>query len=169
MYPPASGGGIHRKNGVAVKGGDIMRIQVEIDAGCREPEIIIRTNEMTDEIGELVQRLSASQQKLLAGFVDDSVQLIDTPEIVRFYSADKKVLAETKTQRLVIRLRLYELEERLDKTLFVRISNSEIVNMKAIKKLDLSFAGTISITLSNGATTYVSRRYVARLKQILGI
>jgi DNA-binding LytR/AlgR family response regulator len=69
----------------------------------------------------------------------------------------------------ILRVRLYELEERLDKTRFVRISNSEIVNLKAVKKIDLSFTGTIGITLSNGATSYVSRRYVSKIKQVLGM
>ena len=34
---------------------------------------------------------------------------------------------------------------------------------------DLSFAGTICVSLSNGTVTYVSRRYVAKIKQLLGI
>lgn len=146
-----------------------MRIKVEIDANCKEPDIIIRTSEMTDEISDIVQKLSVSQQKLLAGFADDSVELLDIVEIIRFYSAKQKVFAQTKSREFIIRLRLYELEERLDKSLFVRISNTEIVNMKAIKKMDLSFAGTISITLSNEVTTYVSRRYMTKIKQVLGI
>lgn len=68
-----------------------------------------------------------------------------------------------------MRQRLYELEERLDKGSFVRISNSEIINMKKVKGFDLSFTGTICVSLSNGTTTYVSRRYVAKIKQVLGI
>lgn len=146
-----------------------MKIKVEIDTTCKEPEITLRTNEMTDEINEMIQKLSAYQHKILAGFQEDTIQLIDLTEIIRIYSADKKIFAQTQSSEFVIRLRLYELEERLDKSLFVRISNSEMVNIKAIKKIDLSYAGTISITLSNGTTTYVSRRYVKKIKQVLGI
>lgn len=146
-----------------------MKIKVEIDTTCKEPEITLRTNEMTDEIKEMIQKLSAYQHKILAGFQEDTIQLIDLTEIIRIYSADKKIFAQTQSSEFVIRLRLYELEERLDKSLFVRISNSEMVNIKAIKKIDLSYAGTISITLSNGTTTYVSRRYVKKIKQVLGI
>ena len=62
-----------------------------------------------------------------------------------------------------------ELEERLAKDRFVRISNSEIINLKQVKGFDLSFAGTICVTLSGGTVTYVSRRYVAKIKQVLGI
>jgi len=144
-------------------------MQVEIDPNCKEPEIHIRTSEMTEEIGELMQKLSATNQKVLAGFKGDQVQLLDITDIIRIYSADKKIFVQTMSDEFIVRVRLYELEERLDQTLFVRISNSEIVNLKAIKQLDLSLAGTIAITLSNGATTYVSRRYVAKIKQVLGM
>ena len=146
-----------------------MKVQVEIDANCKEPEIIIRTSELTEEVSEIVQRLSAGSQQILAGFADDSVELLDIAEIVRIYSVDKKIMAETMSGEFTVRMRLYELEERLDKKRFVRISNSEIVNLKAIRRLDLSFAGTIAMRLSNGNVSYVSRRYVAKIKQALGM
>ena len=69
----------------------------------------------------------------------------------------------------MIRLRLYELEERLDDRKFVRISHSEIVNLKMVKSLDLSYVGTICMELSNGELCYVSRRYVSKIKRILGL
>lgn len=69
----------------------------------------------------------------------------------------------------VLRLRLYELEKRLSSCQFVRISNSEIINLKKVSHFDLSFTGTICVKLSNNTTTYVSRRYVSKVKKILGI
>ena len=51
----------------------------------------------------------------------------------------------------------------------MRISNSEIVNLKKVRGFDLSFAGTICVSLSDGSVTYVSRRYVSKIKQVLGI
>ena len=68
-----------------------------------------------------------------------------------------------------MRPRLYELEERLNKRLFVRISNSEIINLKKVIRLDLSMSGTICVELSNQTTAYVARRYVTKIKQALGI
>ena len=67
-----------------------------------------------------------------------------------------------------MRLRLYELEEMLGKH-FARISNSDIVNLKKVKEFNLSIVGTICVKLSNGTVTYVSRRFVSKIKQILGI
>ena len=77
--------------------------------------------------------------------------------------------AVTGDGEYLLRLRLYELEERLDKSSFVRISNSEIINLKKVRNFDLSFSGTICVSLSDGTVTYVSRRFVAKIKQVLGI
>ena len=60
-------------------------------------------------------------------------------------------------------------EQPLDSKTFVRISSSDIINLKKVKSFDLSFVGTICITLSNGTVTYVSRRSVAKIKQLLGM
>ena len=69
----------------------------------------------------------------------------------------------------VLRLRLYEVEQRLNPHQFVRISNSEIINLKKIDYFDLSFTGTICVKLRGGTVTYISRRYVSKVKTILGI
>lgn len=149
-----------------------MNIKVELDDTLTQPELIIRTPALTDEIQQLVQKISIPNQPWLVGFVGNSVQMIEPADLIRFYATDKKVMAQTMSGEFVVRMRLYELEERFvsnPSMQFVRISHSEIVNLKAIKKMDLSLGGTILITLMNQETTYVSRRYVTKIKQTLGI
>ena len=90
-------------------------------------------------------------------------------EIVRIYAAVGKVFAVTDKKEYVLRMRLYEAEEKLGGKGFVRISNSEIINIKKAKKFDLSTAGTICVSLSNGNVSFVSRRYVSKIKKTLGI
>ena len=97
------------------------------------------------------------------------VELLDPDHIVKIYAEDSKVFTQTDNGTYQIRLRLYEAEERLDNSKFVRISNSEIVNLKKVKSLDLSFVGTICMELSNGTVSYVSRRYVSKIKKVLGL
>ena len=77
--------------------------------------------------------------------------------------------AEAADGAYALRMRLYEAEQRLAGRAFVRISNSEMINLKKVKGFDLSFAGTIRVSLSSGTVTYVSRRYVSKIKQLLGI
>lgn len=57
----------------------------------------------------------------------------------------------------------------MDQNRFVRISNSEIINLKMVKIFDLSFTGRIWVVLLNGNISYVSRPYVTKIKHILGI
>lgn len=75
------------------------------------------------------------------------------------------MIAQTIDQKeWKLRLRLYELEQRLDNRKFIRISNSEIVNFCEVSHFDLSMKGTIGLELKNGIHTYVSR-----IKHLLGM
>lgn len=146
-----------------------MQIEIKIDSSYTQPKIIIVTAQMTEDINNLIQRLSEHSPQIISGIKDEKLEVLEQPDIIRIYANSGKVFAVTENGEYIIRLRLYELEERLDRKSFVRISNSEIINLKKVKNFDLSFTGTICVKLSNGTTTYVSRRYVARIKQILGI
>ena len=146
-----------------------MHIEIKIDDACQEPKIIVMTAQVDEQIAALVKKLSEEAPQMIAGFRDDTVKLLDQTEIFSIYTGEGKVLCRTAGGTYTLRLRLYELEERLDKTKFVRISNSEIINLKKVKGFDLSFTGTICVSLSDGTVTYVSRRYVSKIKQLLGI
>lgn len=124
---------------------------------------------MTDEISDLMQRLSEESPQGIVGFDGNVVLMLEPSEIVRIYAAVGKVFAVTDRKEYVLRMRLYEAEEKLGGKGFVRISNSEIINIKKAKKFDLSTAGTICVSLSNGNVSFVSRRYVSKIKKTLGI
>ena len=73
-----------------------MQIEIEIDERCQEPKIIIRTDKITDEVGEIVKRLSAQQPKAVAGFRDGTVELLEPDSLLRVYTSGGKVLAQTE-------------------------------------------------------------------------
>jgi len=146
-----------------------VQVEIKIDESCKEPKVLVMTAQVTDEINNLVKRLSDIQPQLIAGYRNDTLEIIEPSKILRAFSSNQKVFIQTDDAEYTIRQRLYELEERLDKTAFVRISNAEIINLKKALNFDLSLSGTICVRLSNGTVTYVSRRYVAKIKQVLGI
>ncbi len=146
-----------------------MQVEVKIDASAETPKVIILTSKITEEIDALVHTLSESDPKVIAGFREDIVTVLDEQDILRIYAANGKVYAVLSSGEYILRLRLYELEERLKSSRFVRISNSEIINLKKVKSFDLSFSGTICVMLADGSKTYVSRRYVSKIKEVLGI
>ncbi len=146
-----------------------MQVEVKIDSSYTEPKIIILASAVTEEVQEVVKKLSGDVPRIISGSRNDKVEVLDQAELIRIYANSGKVFAVTEKGEYTIRLRLYELEERLDANQFVRISNSEIINLKKVSNFDLSFSGTICVKLENKTVTYVSRRYVSKIKRILGL
>ena len=147
-----------------------MKLNIKIDVNVEEPEALITTARMTEEVNRVADFISGmdTAATVILGMKDEKTELLEQDALVRIYTENGKVFARTDRNLYQVRLRLYELEERLDNR-FVRISNSEIVNLKKVKSLDLSFVGTICMELSNGEVSYVSRRYVSKMKKILGL
>lgn len=146
-----------------------MEIEIKIDQTCKETKVIVVTDAVTDEINALLRRITEEPQNAITGVREGILEILEPADIYRIFAENGKVFAEAKGGNYQLRQRLYELEQRLDSRRFVRISNSEIVNLKMVKGFDLSFTGTICVMLANGTATYVSRRYVAKIKQVLGI
>lgn len=146
-----------------------MQIEIKIDSSCTEPKIVIMASSMTEDVNTIIKRLSMDPPQIISGIKDDKLEVLEQTDLIRIYANSGKVYAVTDKGEYTVRLRLYEFEERLDKNQFVRISNSEIINLKKVENFDLSFTGTICVKLSNGITTYVSRRYVSKIKKILGV
>lgn len=141
-----------------------MGIKVELDPSLTEIEVTVRAPGPSAELTALLSRLDPPRLTVFRG---TEAVLLDPAEILRFYGEDKEVRAQTAEEVYTVRLRLYELEERLDRRVFVRVSHSEIVNWKRVRALDLGLAGTIRVTLDGGLTVYVSRRYVKKIKEVL--
>ena len=146
-----------------------MEVEVRIDPEYKLPKVIVLTDKVTDEVNAIVSRLSEEAPRIIAGFRDDMLRIIDHDEIKRIYSSGGKVFAETADGEYTLRQRLYEMEERLDNSRFVRISNSEIINLQKVRCFDMNLVGTICVSFIDFGTTYVSRRYVTKIKKILGV
>lgn len=147
----------------------IIQVEIKIDSSYTDPKIVILTASMTDDVNSIVKKLSEDVSQIISGYKDEKIELLEQTDLIRIYANSGKVFAVTKKGEYVLRLRLYELEKQLPASHFIRISNSEIINLQKVNHFDLSFTGTICVKLSNGITTYVSRRYVPKLKKILGI
>lgn len=146
-----------------------MQVEIQLDAACTELQVIIRTAQVDDAVQALAKRISDTPPQLLTGSRDGTIEILNPSELIRIFADGGKTVAVTENGTYDLRLRLYEAEERLPHSSFVRISKSEIVNLHKVKSFDLSFTGTICIRFLNDTVTYVSRRYVREIKQILGV
>lgn len=146
-----------------------MKVEIQINSDYGETKVVIFAKELTEEVQNIQEKLMVWTPQVLSGFYGDRLEVIDLEDIVRIYAQDGRILLETEEKEYQLRLKLYELEERLDKGKFVRISRSEIINLKKAIDFDLSYVGTISVKLTNGVNSFVSRRYLKKVKQVLGI
>lgn len=146
-----------------------MQIEIKIDSSYTEPKFLILTAVMTEEVDNIIKKISIDVPQVISGSKNNKFEVLEPEELIRIYANSGKVFADTIKGEYTLRLRLYECEERLNQKLFVRISNSEIINLRKVENFDLSFTGTICVKLSNGTLTYVSRRYVSKIKKLLGM
>lgn len=146
-----------------------MKVEWNLQPNLDEPTVVIHAREKTAALLELEQQLLGLHLSPIPAEDGTRTLLLQPADILRFYTDGKGVLAQTEAQTCTVHLRLYELEERLDRHTFVRISNSEIINLKQITALDLKLSGTIRITLKGGVVTYASRRSVKKIKEALGL
>ncbi len=146
-----------------------MKVNLKVDESLAADELIIYSKELNKEVLALKEKIENSSPLVLTGFYDDKLEFIDPDDIIRVYANDKKVYAVTMDKEYLLRLALYQVEERLDPSQFIRISNSEIINLRKTRNFDLAYIGTISCEMVNGDVCYVSRRTLKKVKEILGI
>ena len=144
-----------------------MEVEIRIDPQFQQPKLIICAPEDSPQLQELAQQLSGISLGPIRVWEEERSFLIPQRDFLRFYTEGKGICAQTVSKTYSVRLRLYELEEQLDPIRFVRISNSEIVNLDRVTAIDLSYTGTIRMTLDNTVISYVSRRYVKKIKEVL--
>ena len=144
-----------------------MEVEIRVEKGRTAPKVIIVTGEETEEIRALTARLKELRLAPVPVRRGEERLLLPQERFLTFYTDGKGVSARTEEGVYSLSLRLYELEEQLDRSRFVRISNGEIINLDKVTAVDLSLAGTIRMTLEGGVYAYVSRRYVKKIKETL--
>ena len=144
-----------------------MKIAFEISDKYKKTEVHICCEKDILENRQIYMTVRDALEKNITAYDDNEPVMIRHGDIVRIFTQNKNVYLLTEKRQYRLRERLYELEEILDSDSFVRISNSEIVNVRKIIRLDTSITGTIRMYMKGDTQTFVSRRYVSRIKKTL--
>lgn len=145
-----------------------MKINIDIDKRHEEPSITIKAPELTAELQETIRLLQTKKKERLFGVKEDQTVLLDPDDIDYVFAERRKIYAVTKSQRYEIRMKLYELEEMLAPYQFARFSKSVIGNLNHIERFELSFNGNLCVYFYSENKEYITRKYVARIKEALG-
>lgn len=152
-----------------MKGEGGMELEIKVNKDVESERIVIYAKQMSDELQQLIKQIDKIlDETKLYGIKDDEIYPLNIEKMVRFYTENKQIYAEDSSNKYKVDKRLYELEALLPVN-FLRISQSEIINIRYIKKLKQELNGFIKISFSNGVTTYSSRRYVKKIKEALQI
>lgn len=144
-----------------------MKLELNIDEKVKETLVVVSANKIDKEVQNLINYIEYSSEYLI-GIVEDKASIIDIGEIIRVYIEDRKTFVATLKDTYVVKKKLYEVENMVTRN-FIKISQSEIANIKFIKNLDFSNTGTIVIKYKNSDISYVSRRMIKEFKLKLGI
>ena len=142
-----------------------MKIRIEyITEG--ENEIVLRCDEINDEILEVMALLNMQKRKIM-GHKDGEVHLLESSQIYYFESVDNTVFAYTNDNIYKIMNNLSELETSFHNIDFFRCSKSMIINLNAISSLKSQIGNRIDTTLKNGEHIVISRHYSKLLREVL--
>ncbi len=144
-----------------------VKLKFVQDDSADDVEIIIRAKEQNEEVERILKTLNQDTNDIIICDVLSNDQLVDTKDIIIISKNGRYLSIKTTNGEYVLNEALYKIEERLDKSWFVRISQSEIVNLKYVKKWGIYSGGVIKIELQNGIQSYTSRRYANQIKEIL--
>ena len=134
------------------------------DDSVNETEVIIKAKAQTEEVNKILELLGG--EKLSCQLLSDQ-QLIDMNDIIILSKSGRFISVKTINGEYVVSEPLYQIEPKLNPTWFVKISQSEIVNLKYVKKWSLEGGGIIKIEMINNIKSYTSRRYTKTIRVIL--
>lgn len=142
-----------------------MKFKLIVDPE-RDEEVVVTAHArspLTDRIEQIVTQNAVSSR--IAAYTEDEVLMLPFDDIACITVTDgKPCVIDAHGRRYQIKLRLYELEDRLPEN-FIRINKSTIANENQLEKFTPSFSGAVDAVFKCGYTDYVSRRCFAVIKR----
>ncbi len=145
-----------------------MKISINIDPKLTDTEIIINCGSLTAETESIITTLRMADNQLTV-IKDGETYILDISKIAYIETVDRRTFVYTENDCYESKLKLYEMDDRLCGSNFLRISKSCIVRLKYIRSLKADFDRRIRITLENGEQLIASRQYAYELKKRLGV
>lgn len=131
-----------------------------------QEEIIIRYQNMTSEIEDIVRYLEGKNEKLI-GTKDGQQYMIRPQDVIYLESVDGGTFIYTKKEIYRTGITLAQAELLYGKEGFFRCSKAMVMNIYRIVKLKSEPGNRIDAMMDNDEHVLISRRYAKELRNIL--
>ncbi len=145
-----------------------MKITVNIDEKLDDVEINIHCSQMTPSVENIIAMLQMINQQMSVT-KDGENYLLDVSKILYIEALERKTFVYADEAIYESKLKLYEMEERLCKSGFFRVSKSCLVHLQFIQSIKNDVGRKLRLTLKNGEQIMVSRQYADEIKRRLGV
>ena len=134
------------------------------------PFVTIKTRSNTQQVENIIcaiEEASHNDFPQIAAVKGDAVVFVSQRDIVRVHTEGRKIVIQTEEDIFTVKKTLAGLEDVLNPSRFLRISQSEIINLYKVKGFDFNLAGTIGVEFDCGIKSWVSRSRVRQIKNLL--
>lgn len=144
-----------------------VRLKFIKEEAAQGIEVIVKAKERDEDVEKILDLLGGETEELIVGKALTDEDTVDIDDVVIISKDGRFLSVKTNAGEIVLKEPLYKIEERLDPTRFVKISQSEIVNLDYVLHWKFEGGGVIMVEMTNGVRTYTSRRYTAGIRQKL--
>ena len=147
----------------------MVDIEVVIDEKYTDPKVTIRTKEKNKQVENIIyaiENASDNDFPAISASNEGELVFVSQRDIIRAFTKDRKVMIQTDAGEYTVKKTLSKLEEELNPTRFIRISQSEIINIYKVRRFDINIAGTIGVEFENGTKSWASRSCVRSIKEM---
>lgn len=69
-----------------------MEVEIKIDSSYTEPKIIIMAASMTEDINNIVKKISEETSLIISGSRNDKIEVLEQSELIRIYAGGEGFL-----------------------------------------------------------------------------
>lgn len=147
----------------------ILKLIIEQSSDNKEIEINIKFGQVIDEkLQRLIDQIRLYSFSII-GKKDKEIYQISLKDVYYIESIEEKTFIYLEREVYEASLKLYELEEQLVNTSYIRVSKSTILNIEKLQSIKPLINGKLEATLKNQEKVLINRHYVPAFKKKFGI
>jgi DNA-binding LytR/AlgR family response regulator len=122
-----------------------------------------------DKVSGLLDLIVKGEEVYINGYNKYGQKLMESSEIQYFIVEDEEVFAVLSNTRLIVKMKLYEIEELLKMKNFIRVSKYCLVNIRKIEYIRTLLNSKLELKMMNDDLCEVNRRYLKGFKSSLNL